>query len=194
MGRSIDSSSLIRINPGCFSRARVENEAGEVEIRLSRYGNWMVHIRAAGEPDWRIACNGDLEGGVVASESTARGLDSLVIGPLAINRSGRRVFVRDREVNLAAREFQLLLMLATDPHRVFTKAELMKTVWGWSLPAKTRTLENHVGRLRRKLVAAGAEGLIVNVWGTGYRLCDRLPVDPGTTGPRSGVGDLAPAS
>jgi DNA-binding response OmpR family regulator len=171
----------------------VENEAGEVELRLSRYGNWMVHIRRAGESSWRIACSGDLESGILASESVRRDLDTLVFGPLVIHRSGRRVFVRDREAPLAVKEFQLLLTLATDPYRVFTKAELLKTIWGFQLE-RTRTLDSHASRLRRKLIAAGAEGLIVNLWGIGYKLCDRVPVDPTTKSRRSGVADLAPAS
>lgn len=58
MDASIDTSPVMRINPGCFSRAVVENEAGEIEVRLSRYGNWIVHVRRAGETQWRIACNG----------------------------------------------------------------------------------------------------------------------------------------
>lgn len=194
MDASIDSSPVVRINPGCFSRARVENEAGEVELRLSRYGNWMVHIRRAGESSWRIACSGDLESGVLASESVRRDLDNFVFGPLLVHRSGRRVFVGDREVALSVKEFQLLLILATDPYRVFTKAELLKIIWESQLE-KTRTLDTHASRLRRKLTAAGAEGLIVNLWGIGYKLSDRVPVDPTTTdSPRSGVSHLAPAS
>jgi DNA-binding response OmpR family regulator len=193
MDASIEQGSVVRINPGCFSRARVENEAGEVEVRLSRYGNWMIHIRGAGESDWRIACNGDLESGVLAGEAMRRDLDTFVFGPLVIHRSGHRVFVRDREVALSAKEFQLLLMLSTDPYRVFTKAELLKTIWGSQLE-RTRTLDTHASRLRRKLIAAGAQGLIVNLWATGYKLCDRVPVDPTTpTSGRSGVSDLAPA-
>lgn len=193
MDASIDSSPVTRINPGCFSRARVENDAGEVEVRLSRYGNWMVHIRKAGESDWKIACSGDLETGVLASESVRRDLDRFVLGPLVVHRSGRRVFVGDQEVVLSVKEFQLLLVLTTDPYRVFTKAELLKAVWGFN-PERSRTLDSHASRLRRKLTAAGAEGLVVNLWSTGYRLCDRLPVDPTPPSRRSEVSHLAPAS
>jgi DNA-binding response OmpR family regulator len=194
MDASTGGSPVVRINPGCFSRARVENEAGEVEVRLSRYGNWMVHIRGAGESSWRIACSGDLESGVLASESVRRDLDTFVFGPLVVHRSSRRVFVGDREVALAVKEFQLLLTLSADPYRVFTKAELLKTIWGFHLE-RTRTLDSHASRLRRKLTAAGGEGLIVNLWGIGYKLCDRVPVDPTTTTPRrSGVDLHAPAA
>lgn len=194
MHASTDRSNVVRINPGCFSRAMIENEAGEVELRLSRYGNWMVHIRRAGESSWRVACSGDLESGVLASESLRSELDTFAFGPLVIHRRSRRVFFHDREVALSVKEYQLLLMLATDPQRVFTKAELQRSIWGSNLE-RTRALDTHASRLRRKLTAAGAEGLIVNLWGTGYRLCDRVPVDPTTTrSHRSGVSDLAPAS
>jgi len=102
MDASTDNSPVVRINPGCFSRARVENDAGEVEVRLSRYGNWMVHIRGAGESDWRIACSGDLEGGVLASEPVGRDLDTFVFGPLAIHRSAHRGFPSSTSISSAA--------------------------------------------------------------------------------------------
>ena len=194
MDPSTGKSSVTRINPGCFSRAGVENEAGQIEVRLSRYGNWLVVVRAAGEETWRIVANGDMESGVMASEAVRQTLDVITVGPLSIHRAAHRVFVSGQEVDLPVKQFQMLLMLAGDPHRVFTKEELMKAVWGWFSSEKTRTVDVQIGRLRRKLFVAGAPSLIVNVWGKGWRLADRLPADP-TTAPRDpGVVHLAPAS
>ena len=62
-------------------------------------------------------------------------------------------------------------MLAADPTRVFTKAELLRTVWGRRTVGTTRTLDSHACRLRRKLGAGGGR-YVVNVWGVGYRLVD----------------------
>ncbi len=73
-------------------------------------------------------------------------------------------------VTLAAKEFELLTKLATDPTRVFTKEELLREVWGFVALGRTRTLDSHASRLRRKLALAGAEECILNVWGVGYRL------------------------
>jgi DNA-binding response OmpR family regulator len=65
------------------------------------------------------------------------------------------------------------LALSNDPARVFTREELLRDVWGFRGPVRTRTLDSHAHRLRRKLSCSGAAKLVVNVWGVGYRLCDR---------------------
>jgi len=61
-----------------------------------------------------------------------------------------------------------LRTVATDPTRVFTRAELLVTVWG--MHTSSRTVDSHVHRLRRKLTAAGSDAQIELVWGVGYRL------------------------
>jgi DNA-binding response OmpR family regulator len=194
MDASIDDAQLVRINPGSFNRAGVETEAGEIEVRLSRYGNWMVHIREAGASEWKIACTGDMESGVLVTEPQSASQDQMVFGPLTIWRAARRVVVGQREVVLGRKEFELLLVLAGDPYRVFTKEELMKTVWGW-FGGRTRTVESHAARLRAKLVAGGVEGLVVNERGVGYRLCPQVPPSPRTTARRlSEVGGHAPGA
>jgi DNA-binding response OmpR family regulator len=93
------------------------------------------------------------------------------IGELAIDPLRRRVTVGEREVPLARKEFTLLRVLAADPTRVFSKAELLQDVWGYSSPGKTRTLDSHASRLRRKLDPEHSR-YIVNCWGIGYRLLD----------------------
>ena len=94
----------------------------------------------------------------------------LVAGPLAIDRVTRRVTVRGLGVALSAKEYELLVKLATEPTRVFTKEELLRDVWGYRSLGRTRTLDSHASRLRRKLALAGAEDCVLNVWGVGYRL------------------------
>jgi DNA-binding response OmpR family regulator len=81
-------------------------------------------------------------------------------------------------VQLAQKEYELLLRLAREPERVFTKAELLRDVWGYRASARTRTLDSHASRLRRKLREAGAPvALVENVWGVGYRLLGVVPLD-----------------
>jgi DNA-binding response OmpR family regulator len=81
------------------------------------------------------------------------------------------VRVGDVAVRLAGREFELAAKLASDPRRVFTKTELLRDVWGIRTSSiRTRTVDSHACRLRRKLEAAGAENVVVNDWGRGYRL------------------------
>src|ERR1700751_53301 len=94
----------------------------------------------------------------------------LAAGPLAIDRVTRRVTVHGFTVALSAKEHDLLVKLATEPARVFTKEELLREVWGYRSLGRTRTLDSHASRLRRKLTLAGAEDCVLNVWGRGYRL------------------------
>jgi DNA-binding response OmpR family regulator len=98
------------------------------------------------------------------------------IGSLAIDVLGREVRVDDELVELSAKECELLLALSNDPARVFTREELLRDVWGFRSPCRTRTLDSHAHRLRRKLGDSGAGKLVVNVWGVGYRLCDQALV------------------
>jgi DNA-binding response OmpR family regulator len=96
----------------------------------------------------------------------------LVAGDLLVDRSTRRVSVRDTFVCLSAKEFELLAWLAAEPYRVFTKEELLREVWGYRALGRTRTLESHASRLRKKLRVAPGDDFVVNVWGVGYRLLD----------------------
>ncbi|HZD86434.1 MAG TPA: response regulator transcription factor [Gaiellaceae bacterium] len=97
--------------------------------------------------------------------------DELIdLGDLVVDRAARRVLAQGREVELAAKEFALLVKLASDPDRVFTREQLLRDVWGFRTYVPTRTLESHASRVRRKLAAAGLGGWVVNVWGIGYKL------------------------
>ena len=101
--------------------------------------------------------------------STAEVLEA---GDLTIDRRTRRVTVRETLVSLSAKEFELLAWLAAEPYRVFTKDELLREVWGFRSLGRTRTLESHASRLRKKLRVAGGDCFVVNVWGVGYRLLE----------------------
>jgi DNA-binding response OmpR family regulator len=96
--------------------------------------------------------------------------DRLEAGAIAVDLVTRRVTVRGSQVVLPAKEYELLVKLATDPDRVFTKEQLLREVWGYRSLGRTRTLDSHASRLRRKLRLAGAGECVVNVWGVGYRL------------------------
>jgi DNA-binding response OmpR family regulator len=103
--------------------------------------------------------------------TTANG-EVIVAGELVVDRRTRRVSVRDALVTLSAKEFELLARLASEPNRVFTKEELLREVWGFRALGRTRTLESHASRLRRKLNVSDADRYVVNVWGVGYRLLE----------------------
>jgi DNA-binding response OmpR family regulator len=94
------------------------------------------------------------------------------VGDIFIDPSRREVRVGDRPVKLANKEFALLRTLAAEPERVFTKEELLRDVWGFRSMGRTRTLDSHASRLRRKLDPQSGR-YVVNCWGVGYRLIDR---------------------
>jgi DNA-binding response OmpR family regulator len=96
----------------------------------------------------------------------------LEAGVIFVDRRTRRVTVRGEHVELAGREFELLARLASDPHRVFTKEELLREVWGYRSLGRTRTLDSHASRVRRKLCRVADDRFVVNVWGVGYRLLE----------------------
>ena len=99
------------------------------------------------------------------------GAGKLRVGSLEFDPLSRRVWVHGEELALSNKEFGLLRALAADPTRVFTREELLRTVWGFRTLGATRTLDSHAFRLRRKLNRKG-DRFIVNVWGVGYRLID----------------------
>jgi DNA-binding response OmpR family regulator len=97
--------------------------------------------------------------------------ERMAVGDLLIDRAARRVTVGSTPVVLAAKEYELLVKLAEKPTRVYTKEELLREVWGFRSLGRTRTLDSHASRLRRKLAAAGGD-FVRNVWGVGYSLTD----------------------
>src|SRR6185437_1167965 len=104
-----------------------------------------------------------------AQERPARG--RLRVGDLELDPSSREASLAGERLELSQKEFSLLRVLATEPARVYTKEELMRTVWGYRSMGTSRTLDSHACRLRAKL-AIGGRRYIVNVWGVGYRLLD----------------------
>ena len=104
--------------------------------------------------------------------STANSAEVLIAGDLVVDRRTRRVTVRDTKVVVSAKEFDLLARLSSEPGRVFTKEELLREVWGFRALGRTRTLESHASRLRRKLCVSEGDRFVVNVWGVGYRLLE----------------------
>jgi DNA-binding response OmpR family regulator len=96
-------------------------------------------------------------------------MGALRVGELALDPATRLVRVGDRPVQLSAKEFALLHALARQPTRVYSKAELLRDVWGYLSPGQTRTVDAHACRLRKKL---GGPRWIVSVRGVGYRLVE----------------------
>ncbi|HWQ73166.1 MAG TPA: response regulator transcription factor [Desulfitobacteriaceae bacterium] len=97
--------------------------------------------------------------------------NTLTIRGLKIEKDSRRVFVNNREVNLAQKEFDLLLYLAQNPNRVFGREELFERVWGLEALGDSATVTVHIARVREKIETDPSNPqYIETVWGAGYRL------------------------
>jgi len=96
--------------------------------------------------------------------------DEIHIRGLFIDRASRRVFVRNKEVAITNREFDLLVFLASNPNRVFGKEDLFERIWGMDSSGDIATVTVHVRKLREKLeVDPSNPQYIETVWGAGYR-------------------------
>jgi two-component system phosphate regulon response regulator PhoB len=90
--------------------------------------------------------------------------------PLRVDPERHRCWVKEEEVVLTAKEFQLLVSLMRRPGRVYTRDQLLDEVWGSDITVTSRTIDTHLKRLREKLGEAGP--LIETVRGVGYRFAD----------------------
>ena len=97
-------------------------------------------------------------------------VDRLEIGDLTLDAGAREVHRRDVEIKLTAKEFDLLWFLASHPRRVFSRDQLMASVWGYTAALDTGTVTVHVRRLREKIEDdPGEPRHLETVWGVGYR-------------------------
>ena len=93
----------------------------------------------------------------------------VVKGEMKIDCEGRRVFIGDREINLTAKEFDLLELLATNPNKVYSRENLLNIVWGYEYPGDARTVDVHIRRLREKIETHPSDPKYVYTkWGVGY--------------------------
>jgi DNA-binding response OmpR family regulator len=99
---------------------------------------------------------------------------------LVVNIPARRVIVKGQQVTLTVKEFDLLVTLASSPDRVFTREALLNQVWGYTYLGDGRTVDVHIGTLRKKLEAVkDAPHHIQTVWGVGYKFVP-TPATPST--------------
>lgn len=90
-------------------------------------------------------------------------------GNIKLDCDSRRLFINDNEINLTAREFELLEILIKNENKVYSRESLLKIVWGEDYPGDVRTVDVHVRRLREKIEANPSEPKYVHTkWGVGY--------------------------
>lgn len=94
---------------------------------------------------------------------------TLVSGDLKLDCEGRRVFIAGKEINLTAKEFDVLELLAKNPNKVYSRENLLNLVWGYEYPGDVRTVDVHIRRLREKIEETPSEPKYVHTkWGVGY--------------------------
>jgi DNA-binding response OmpR family regulator len=174
-GQTLELLDAIRSGEGLAGRADpdtplivLSREADRLQrIRVLERGGDDIVRKPFAYPELRARI-----GAVLHRSALRRSARILRAGPIVIDLRSREVRVGERPVELSAKEYDLLITLAGEPSRVFTRAELMRAVWGPRTFGHTRTLDSHASRLRRKLCGEGDEKLVINVWGVGYRLLD----------------------
>ena len=88
---------------------------------------------------------------------------------MRLDREGRRVYISGREINLTAKEFEVLELLMLNPNKVYGRENLLKLVWGSDYPGDVRTVDVHIRRLREKIETNPSEPKYVHTkWGVGY--------------------------
>ena len=88
---------------------------------------------------------------------------------MRLDCDGRRVYIKNREVNLTAKEFEVLELLMKNPNKVYSRENLLKIIWGSDYPGDVRTVDVHIRRLREKIETTPSEPVYVHTkWGVGY--------------------------
>lgn len=104
----------------------------------------------------------------VLRRSPSRESETVSVDELVIDESRHKVFVEDREITLTLKEYEIILLLAQNVGKVFTRDRLLEKIWGMDFAGETRTVDVHIGTLRTKLGAFGNR--IETIRGVGYRL------------------------
>ena len=93
----------------------------------------------------------------------------LIAKDMKLDREGRRVYIEEREINLTAKEFDMLELLVLNPNKVYSREKLLKLIWGEDYPGDVRTVDVHIRRLREKVEKRPSDPQYVHTkWGVGY--------------------------
>lgn len=91
------------------------------------------------------------------------------VGDLKLDCESRRVFIGAKEINLTAKEFDVLELLVFNPNKVYSRENLLNIVWGYEYPGDVRTVDVHIRRLREKIETNPSDPKYVHTkWGVGY--------------------------
>ncbi len=112
----------------------------------------------------RVNVDMDMPGSAAASDTNI-----ITVDELQLNTLGRKVNVGGNDINLTAKEFDLLLLLAMNRGEIYSREKLLEIIWGYEYFGDVRTVDVHIRRLREKIEKDPSKPkLIVTKWGTGY--------------------------
>ncbi len=172
-------ASTLEISDGIYADLCViRRRLGPVVDRISQLNNsgvdlgpWTQTLRAAELAALHLATA--IEAVPTPTWAPDAAYSSVIrVRDLTIDPEARRAWMGEADIPLTIREFDVLHAFARNPTRVIPKEELLRTIWGFRSAGRTRTVDTHVSRLRRKLVAAGADptAYILSAWGVGWSL------------------------
>ena len=102
-------------------------------------------------------------------EAEKKAANLISFSDMSMDRESRRVFIKNKEVNLTSKEFEVLELLIMNPGKVYSRDNLLKIIWGEDYPGDVRTVDVHIRRLREKIESNPSEPKYVQTkWGLGY--------------------------
>lgn len=103
--------------------------------------------------------------------------EKLQFGELVIDYTKHQVLIREKILNLTVKEFELLNLFAKNPGRVFSRSDLLNTIWGYNFEGYEHTVNTHINRLRNKLETDPSNPkYLLTVWGLGYKFSEQEPI------------------
>ena len=103
------------------------------------------------------------------AESTENDSQYIIAKDMKLDREGRRVYIGESEINVTAKEFDVLELLVSNPNKVYSREKLLKLIWGEDYPGDVRTVDVHIRRLREKVEKKPSDPQYVHTkWGVGY--------------------------
>lgn len=104
------------------------------------------------------------------SKTSVKEEESVILAKdMKLDREGRRVYIGGQEINLTAKEFDMLELLVLNPDKVYSREKLLKIIWGEDYPGDVRTVDVHIRRLREKVEKKPSDPQYVHTkWGVGY--------------------------
>lgn len=102
-------------------------------------------------------------------EEKVQPCDEIVNGDIRLEKTGRRCYILGQEMNLTAKEYELMELLVSNPDKVYSREKLLTLIWGADYPGDVRTVDVHIRRLREKIEKSPSEPKYVHTkWGVGY--------------------------